>query len=552
MNRLFLWLTGVLAPLWRRLGADPRALQLILDAKLKIGERTLNVMGQSQQKAGGYAWLMYFVMGLFGCILTAIYFLLDDKGTAVGLVYLITSVYVGFLLVMEMSENMFDLRDLTLILSRPVSDTTFSLSRALHILVFATKFSLLLLVPLGVALLFFASVWLALLYTFLSVLLVIITVTMTLGLYLTLLRRVPTARLRQVLSYFQIGLSILFFVGYQIPNLMNLMDIEVGQFSLVGAWWGFLWPALWLGGVWDVVVYGFGNTLSIVQGGLGLLAAAGGVWYYVSQSEGYGEHLLALQLAGSASEPEAREDQVAPERRWSGAYRDRFSRWFTRPGVERASFAFNWAVMLRDLKFRQEVYPGLVLLPVAALFFIASKFWGSNGREVALSNVAVFSILYFFALLLVAPLAGARTSDAFRASWVLQTTPLRETGALFYGQLMAVIGQFFVPIALILYLVLLAVSGPVILDDILLSAAVVVTAAALFQLTERTLPFSLERSPGNFHAIGPMMLVVILSSLSALAHWALTFVPYGVTGAAAVGWILCWLTLRELRSGVAE
>ncbi len=552
MNSLFLSLTGVLAPLWRRLGADPRALQLILDAKLKIGERTMNVMGKPQQKAGDYAWLMYFVMSLFGVILAAVYFLLDDKGTAVGVVYLITSVYLGFLLVTEMSENMFDLRDLTIILSRPVSDTTFSLSRALHILVFAAKFALLMLVPLGVALLFLASVWLALLYTFLSVLLVIITVTMTLGLYLTLLRRVPTARLRQVLSYFQIGLSILFFVGYQIPNFLNIMDIEVGQFTLVGTWWGFLWPALWLGGLWDVAVSGFGNSLSIAQGMLGVLAAAGGVWYYLNQSEGYGEHLMALHLSGSEPEVETRVVGTAPERRWSTAFRDWFSRRVTRPGVERASFAFNWSMMLRDLKFRQQVYPGLVLLPVAALFFVLRHFLESDNGSAPFSQTIILSVLYFFALLTVSPLAGARTSDAFRAAWVMQTTPLRETGALFYGQLMAVIGQFFLPIGLIVYLALLIVAGPGTLDDILLSAAVVLMASALFQLTERTLPFSLERAPGNFHAIGPMMLVVILSSLAGLAHWALTFLPYGVLGAAVVAWIVCWLTLRELRSGVAK
>ena len=148
MNRLLLWSVARLAPVWQRLGADPRALRLILPSKMKIGDRSLKVMGQTQGKASNYAILIYLFLLLFGGFFLILYIASDDKATGIGLIFTFISVYLGFMLVTEMSETLFDTRDLTLLYSRPVSDATLSLSRGLYIYLFASKFVLPLTVPL--------------------------------------------------------------------------------------------------------------------------------------------------------------------------------------------------------------------------------------------------------------------------------------------------------------------------------------------------------------------------------------------------------------------
>jgi hypothetical protein len=543
MNKFFVWLTGRAAPLWTHLGADPRALQLILDAKLKISERNPVVMGQQQKKGSNYAWLIYLFLGLFGLAFIAVYFLIDHKPTVVGLALTLSSVYLCLMLVMEMSENMFDLRDLTVLLSRPINDRTFSLSRALHILVFAAKFSLLLLLPLAVAILVATGPVAALLYLLLLIMNTVVSVTFTLGIYLTLLKRVPTERVRKVLSWVQMVLTTLFFVAYQLPNLFNFLDISAGQFVLTGTWWGFSWPGFWLSGLYQVVTEGsFG--LALAQGLLGVGAAVAGVAYYLSQGQGYGEHLMALQLAGSRSKSEATASSSETGRLRS-AYRNWVALTFTRPGIERASLWFNWALMSRDLKYKQQVYPILVMLPVMiAIIGGQSLFADTDG----LSGGTAVAVLYSFALLIISPLTASRMSDEFRAAWVFHSNPLESERWLLYGQLMAIVGQFLLPSALFLYAIIVTVGGPGLIDDILLSAAANLTAAVVFQQLDSTLPFSVERTAGSYTSLGPMMAVFFVAGLAGGAHYLLTFVPYAVPIAAVVAWAICWLTLRELRA----
>ena len=546
MNKLFLVLTARLAPLWTRLGADPVALRVILETKLLIGDRTPLVMGQAQKEGGQYGWLIYFFMLLFGLFFVFAYYALADKATAVGLVFTVASIYLGLMLVMEMSENMFDVRDLTILLTRPINDATFSLSRALHIFVFASKFGGAMLLPLAVALVVMAGPLQALLYFGLAIMCVVTTVAFTLGVYLTLLKHVPTERVRRVLSWVQIVMTVFFFTAYQLPNLLNMLDIDLKKLHVVDTAWGFGWPGFWLGAVYGVVSGLPAGTLAWLQAALGIAVAGAGVAYYLSQGRGYGDHLLALQLAGSQSQEEAAVDDAMPRpSTYRRAYRDWFARTFTRPGVERASLGFHWAIMSRDLKYKQQVYPALGMMPVLFLIIGGTFLFGDDGA--GFTRGPLVSALYFLALLVITPLANARISDSFRASWVLQTNPLDKSGSLFYGQLMAALGQFLLPVALVIYALLLAFTGLQVLDDVLLSVAAIGCSAVAYQMLDRTLPFSQEKKAGGFSSLGPTLAVFFIAGVVGAAHYGLTFIPYGVPVAMVVAWGVCWLAFRGLR-----
>ena len=543
MNSLLLWSVGRLAPVWKSLGADPRALRLILASKMKIGDRSLKVLGQAQGKSSDYTLLIYCFLFLIGIFFVFLYLAVDDRATAIGMIFTFISVYLGFMLVTEMTDTLFDTRDLTLLYSRPVSDATLSLSRGLYVYLFASKFVLPLTVPLGLALLYLAPL-LVPVYVLLCILLTVIVVSMTLGLYLTLLRRMSPDRLRRVLGYLQVALTTLFIVLYQLPNLINLTGSGDDMFGLriVGTIWGFGWPGFWLGGVWDSVAHFGQRPLSLVQGLLGIGAAAAGVRYYVSQGRNYGSQLMGMRMAGSEPVDNTAGTEAAPHR--FARYRAWWGRLTTRPGPERGSYRFNSALMARDFQYKQQVYPGLLIPLLVAVGFAGRRLF--VGAE-AMEGGAVIISLYIFAFLIVSPLLSARLSANFRAAWVWQTNPVEKLNLILYGQLMAVVGLFFVPVGLLVYVCVVITAGTAVFDDILLSLAVILLASAIFQYTERSLPFSREKNDGGFQAIGPMFLILILGSLAGWAHYGLTFIPYGVALGTVVAWSLCLLALRGLR-----
>ena len=543
MNSLLLWSVGRLGPVWRKLGADPRALRIILETKLKVGDRTLKMPGRTHEKATDFSWLIYCFLFIFGFLLAIVYMASDDPATGIGLVFTATSIYLAFMLVLEMADSLFDRRDFTLLYSRPVTDATLSLSRGLYIFLFASKFAVPLLFPVAAAVAY-RQPWLLPVYFLLPVVLTVTVVSLTLGIYLNLLRRMPPENLQRNLQYAQIVFTTVIIVLYQLPNLMNLSGGGnwLFELQLPGTAWGFAGPGLWLAGLWDTLAHPGVRPLSIVQAALGIGVAAWSVFFFVRQSRNYGAQMMNMQIGGSGgATPEAAE--TAPSR--LDGYRDVLARWLTRPGPERGSFRFNWAMMGRDFGYKQQVYPLLILMVVGAVVLTVRILRTPGGASLGAGTI--LTALYVFSFFMVTPLLAARQTDSFRAAWVWYTNPVGGPNRLLYGQLIAALGQIFLPAVLLIFTAMLLWEGISIVDDLALNGAVTLIVAVVFQLSLRSLPFSVEKKSGNFSAFGPMVLAGLMGATTGILHYGLTFLPYGVVTGAVLMWIVCLASFRVLR-----
>ena len=543
MNSLLLWSVGRLGSLWRGLGADPRALRLILETKLKVGDRSLKMPGRTQEKATDFSVLIYFFLFLFGCLLAFVYLGSTDPATGIGLGLTAIGIYVAFMLVIEMADTLFDRRDLSLLYSRPVNDATLSLSRGLYILLFASKFVLPLSVPVALAVVYRQPLFFPL-YLLIVLLLTITVVGLTMGVYLTMLRRMPPENLRRNLNYAQIGFTTIIIALYQLPNLLNLTGSGgwLLERQLAGSGWGFLGPGFWLAGLWDTVSHPLARPMSLAQAVLGVGVAAWSVGFFVRQGRNYGAQMMAMHIQGSGGAT-PKEESVTASR--FDVYRDFLARWFTRPGPERGSFRFNWAMMGRDFSYKQQVYPLFILMVVGAVVLVVRIL--RTPQPVDLGSGFTIIALYVFGFFLLTPLLAARQSDNFRAGWVLHTNPLRSRKPILYGQLVAVLGQVYAVAGALVYGFVLVFAGLDMLDDVALSAAATLIIATTFQLSEQTLPFSAEKKSGSFSAFGPMLLAGVLGGISGLMHYGLTFIPYGVLAGNVFVWIVCLATCKALR-----
>lgn len=543
MNKLFTWLVGLANPLWRSLGADPHAIKLILTAKLLMDDRSGVVVGRRQTQKKGMEWFIYLMLLLFGGGIAALPFFLDDLSTAIGIAFSVCIVYIGLLLITEMSENLFDQRDVYVLLSRPINDLTLSLARILHIAVFSSKFALCLLAPLAIVLTIKAGVWALIAYFILCILTIAITMTGTLVFYLVMLRSVPKHRLKQIVGYFQMIATGIFFFAYQIPNLLGDTLGSFDGLILVDQPLGFAFPGLWLGGLFKVMTFGGPGTLAILQGVLGLAAAGGGLWFYVRQSKGYVSNLLALREVGSTdgpSSPNIVGDQKSP-------WRDRLASWVTTPDLSRVSFRFHWNVMLRDMGFKQRTYPGMVYLPILLIILTLKDSFGEE--DFSLGVGTVFMLMYFISWIIIIPLGQTKISGEYRASWIFLAAGNEYPSRLRYGQLMSVLGMFFVPTAMIIYPIILIAWGPQYWIDIILSMGNVLLATLIYHAMDTDLPFGRSKEDAKFSNFGPMILVSIAASLSGTLHYFISDFLWLKVGLIAFVWGGVVLWLREMRKG---
>lgn len=541
MNKLFTWLVGLANPLWSSIGADPHAIKLILTAKLIMDDRSGVVMGRQQSKQKGMEWLIYFVLILLGLGLGVMAYFMTDLPTAIGFIFSICIIYIGLLLVTEMSENLFDQRDLYVLLSRPINDVTLSVARILHIGVFSSKFALCLAGPAVIAVGIKAGVLGVLAYVLLSIMCIVITMTGTLVFYLLLLRSVPKHRLKQIVGYFQMVATGIFFFAYQLPNLLGDAFDGFIDIVLVDEVAGFVFPGLWLGGFFKVLTWSGPGNLALLQGALGLAAAVGGGWFYVRQSKGYISNLLALKEMGSAEGPVTPSLTTVKESPW----RERFAGWLTTPDLSRASFRFHWNVMLRDMGFKQRTYPAMVYMPV--LLIILTLRDSFSEEAITLSDSTVFLLLYFIAWIIVVPLAQTKISENYRASWIFMAAGNSHPGRLRYGQLMSVISMFFLPTALIIYPLVLIGWGPQYWLDILMSMGNVLVATFIYHAMDTDLPFGRSKDDAQFSNIGPMIVVSIFASFAGFGHYFLSDFFWVKVVLTALVWVMVVAWLREMR-----
>ncbi len=541
MNKLFTWVVGLANPLWARLGGDPHAIRLILRAKLIMDDRSGLVMGRRQAQNKGMEWFLYVMLLLFGAGLAIIPFFLEDLATSVGIAFSVWIIYIGLLLITEMSENLFDQRDLYVLLSRPINDITLSLARILHIAVFSSKFALCLGLPLGIVLAVKFGILPFVVYCLLSILTVAITMTGTLVFYLVMLRSVPKHRLKQIVGYFQMIATGIFFFAYQIPNLMGDSIKVFDGLVLVDEPLGFAFPGIWLGGLFKVLTLNGPGVLAILQGALAVAAAVGGLWFYIRQSKDYVSNLLALREVGSSEGPEAEAAVSVGESPW----RERLAAWLTTPDLTRASFRFHWNVMLRDMGFKQRTYPAMIYLPV--IFIILAFRDSFQEGDVSLGVGSVFMLLYFVAWIIIIPLGQTKISDDYRASWIFMATGNAHPGRLRYGQLMAVLAMFFIPTVFIIYPLVLIVWGPEYWIDVLLSSGNVLLATFIYHSLDSDLPFGRSKEDAKFSNIGPMILVSIAASISGFLHYFINDFMLVKVGLSVIVWIGVVLWLRSMR-----
>lgn len=554
MNKLFVWLVSRFNFLWSRLGADPRALALILLVKLKMDDRVGYVMGRQQARKTDMQYLIFGIAFLLGGIFVLPLIFMEHQATALGLIFSVWILYISFLLITEMSESLFDTRDLYILLSRPLNGVTLSLARMLHIGVFTGKFALCLGFIPGCYILFWIGPWAFIVYFILSLLAVILTMTSTLVVYLIILRNVAPEKVRNVIGYFQIVATVFFFALYQAPNLLNSsgneLDLNFGLIRIVGEEWGFIFSGFWIAALWSLLVEGGANLLTYLQAGLGIAAAVAGLIFYVRRSSHYGENMLSMHHAGSQDAAELDRPDNQPV---NHPLRNHWARLFTQPNLERASFNFHWNVMLRDVFFKQRVYPGMVILPIVVFTMLFQlRFITGNAQEgmtLETGSLQLILVLYLFSVVSIIPLVQTRISDKFKASWIFDATPSQNNGALRYGQILSVWCMFYLPMAVILYPILLFFWGITFVPDVVISIGATLILTMIYQGSERSLPFSNDKETGGFNNVGPMFMIFILAPIFGVGHYFLAKIPYLIYAGIIVVWGIVWIMIRQLWAG---
>ncbi|MFQ5413063.1 MAG: hypothetical protein ACE5E6_01255 [Phycisphaerae bacterium] len=541
MVAVLLRMLDVLRAPMRMLGVDHTQCRAILEAKLTMDtRRPLSTMGTRMQgRPRNALTTTLLVYGLMGTFVGLLLLRTGSPLVAMTIVHAMVMTMIAMSLIADFSSVLLDTTDNAILQPRPVTGRTILAARIAHIVIYVT----LLVVSLCACTFIigtlkyhylFPLVFLATLGC--SVLLVVFVAHVF---YLVAMRLTNTEKLRDIILYCQIGMTVLVFGGYQLlPRLMDISRLKT--LTIDDQWWIYLAPPAWMAAPIDMLTGHVGPVQLVLTALAVLVPAAGVLLVALVLAPEFGTALARLDASptpGTHDTPYARKGRI----------RRAVSRIVCRAPAEHATFELVWALGSRDRQYKLRTYPTVAFLFVFGFVMIFSD---DQGLKQALATLPDTSkhlyFLYFAAAMVPMAIIQQRYSASHDAAWTYRALPLERPGLALMGALKAVITRYVVPIFAVVSLPILCLWGVSAVADVVLALCATLLVCALDALLfGRCFPFSepFSMTEGSGRMIKSMLLMGIPAALGG-AHYALSLLlPVAVLPAAALVLLLALVPL---------
>lgn len=536
-------------PLYQWQGIDVDQLRSIVGIKLVMDNRRTPVfrMNQRTKEHTNSFGLVLFFYGLFGAFLSVLIVTMPSIIFSFTIYHAFLMVMITLTLISDFSAILLDTSDNTIILPRPVSAKTFYAARATHILLYVGQISFgLSIVPIVVTFFAYGPVVGAVLIVT-TLLSVIFSVSLTNGLYLLLMRFTSEERLKSVINYFQIAMAIVMMGGYQLlPRMMELSNLADITTDL--KWWAIFVPPMWMAGLVKMVHDLTADPIYIVIATLALVVPVAS-WKAINK---YLAPYFTTKLTdlGTSSSPVHQEASTRSTRKSFGI---QIGEWFTRAGLERATYTLVSYAFSRDRKLKLRIYPAIGSFVIIGAVVLFRNTKGSHSFadfiHILRSTESYLFIIYSCIFILVTVAFEINFSDEYKAAWIFQAAPIQKPGEILLGTIKAILVRFFIPMYVFVSGIILFIWGERVIGDLLLGMFdCTLLVLSIFILTRKHLPLSLESTARNQ---GVSFVRAILSMLAiggmGAGHYFITKVDLFVWLACPVVLAACFFVMMVYR-----
>ncbi len=538
------------AILYRKLGVDTTHLRAILTIKLLMDDRRPNTLQQTRQsknkKQIESATLgIIFMSFILGAALLLSFSIGKDYITHLTFYF---SFYIFFLaatLITDFTSVLIDVRDNLIILPKPVNDRTVVFSRILHILIHLTKLVVPMTAPAMIWMAYYTGLSGMIAFDLLLILATLLSIFIINAVYLLILQITTPQKFAAIISYLQIFFAILIYGGYQvIPRMADRTDIT--QFSITEYPWIVFLTPYWFAASWEFLWHPLSNLLLGLYFIGSLLIPLASIWIVLRYFAPSFNQKLS-QMGGSQNElitanPKNSDSKKARKI----TYSNQLAAWFTDKGAERMSFLLTWKLTSREREFKIKVYPsfGYMLVYFILIFVTGNRRFSMAALSSDSGNgkFLFVGIIYVSSLLLIMALKQIIFSEKYKAAWMYYSSPLDTPGKILSGAVKAVVVKFYLPIALVTFLVASWWAGLHLLPNLILGLSnELFISFTIAYITLKEMPFSVQPStkartgsfmaglfnlaiPGllatlHFLIYTNQWLVMLLGMLSILANW---------------------------------
>lgn len=478
--------------LFQKYNVDIEQLQAILISKLTIDNRRpsgFKQIGQKREekeinKASIGMIISSFFMGLFYLFAFSIG---NDITTKLTFYFTLLLVFLSLTLITDFTSVLIDVRDNYIILPKPINDSTFVLSRLLHICIYVSKIIIPMILP-GLIATAVIGGWLTILpFLLMVVLCTLLAIFLINAVYLLILKITTPTKFQSIITYIQIIFAVIVYGGYQLfPRLLQRAQLD--NWKIADHWQASFLPTFWFADIVGSIAH-FDAKMQwqniILAVAVPIISMIVVIKYFAPSFT----QKLAM-INGNVEESRGKAQKTNTHHR---KFIDKLALWLSSGTEEYMGFMFTWKNISRSREFKMKVYPLFGYILVLGAMYVIKK--GSNAAGSSISNTPrnILWIIYLMAIIMFSALAQISYSSKYKAAWFYYTSPIEMPGKIILGAIKAVLIRFLVPAFIIILIGSILLFGIQIIPNAIFAMLNVVIFTFLSSfLMNKKLPFSVS------------------------------------------------------------
>lgn len=432
--------------LYTRVGVDYEKMRIILKIKLTLDRRrTSTIMGSSNKKdeesenSFVYALIMYGIIGAFiGIIILSSSNAMFSFSIAFGMFmfFVLTSFISDF------SNVLLDVRDKNVIGTKGVNNKTIAAAKVTHICYYIFLISLAL-SWLSIIGMFRFGILTGILFLGELIVVDILMIVITALIYLFILRFFNGEKVKDIINFVQIALTIVMTIGYQfLGRMFNVFDLNIVYKSRI---WNLLLPPMWFAAPLYAVNGGEINKIIIMLITLAFIVPIIAIILYLKNISKFEDSLSKLNSVRNNEKEKSK-----------GVFY-RFGRWTCRNNEEKAAYNLSVSVMKREREFKLKAYPNLgfiIIFPILFIFIFTNNYEGIESIPLSMSlNI------YWFILMIPSILMTLQYSNDYKAAWIYESVFIKDTSNIYRGAYKALIVNLLLPLYLVESVIFTVIFG---------------------------------------------------------------------------------------------
>ncbi len=499
--------------IFRKLGIDYQIMRQILHIKLTMDERKVPTIFNQNKKDQKNSYIKsLWIYALYGLVLIPFIVFGQNYHFQMSIAFGMIIFIIMTTLISDFSSVLLDVRDRSILSTKPITAKTVNAAKCMHILIYLTYLTIALTaIPLLVGLftqgvLFFLLTVLALI--FINIFIVVLTSI----LYIVILRFFDGEKLKDIINYVQIGLSLVLMIGYQVL----IRSFEFVDFNIVvtSNWWSIFIIPMWFAAPYELILNGNNSFFIILCTIFSVIVPLLSILLYIRLIPTFERNLQKL-LGTSKSKKEKK-----------SRLKDYLLTFICRTSEERAFYRFASLMMKQEREFKLKVYPSLGFSFVIPFIFIFNII---RAEDVDYSVSMSYLNIYFSMLIIPSAVIMLGHSAKFKAAWIYKVFPIKEYTDLQKGSLKAFLIKLYIPLYIVLSIVFCFIYGPRIIPDLL----TVLVASCLYTIIcyvgfGSKIPFTKPYDEiGDGQSWQSLILFIPLGILAGLHYYMATRISYG-------------------------